>query len=370
MAVEQAVGQHISCRYTASCLLILFCFIVGFQPVFANKAITASGCNPATIVFAEAVLSSGVGLFIAWQQEGKHGVRQVLSYKNILFFAPTSFLRAIEDVLSIFVLRFIDPVTYIVITQLRLILVTGLSSVFLNKAPSAAKVRSVVSITLYLLMFGFADDREKKTTQALQPGKRTLGIFLVCFAVLCKVTASLWVEFALKKTASLSIPIQSANISIGTMVPSFCFIWLVKHFETADGGAHSPSILAGWGPVICLFVVYILSKNWMGNTVIKQFDAIVKYVVYAAAMPVTYVFGLALKTRQFNAMTFLCILSLVWGVYVFALESRAEKSMAVQLPVAMELPAAAHTVSNSPQGAVAAEISASEQPGGATQHWM
>ena len=108
---------------------------------------------------------------------------------------------------------------------------------------------------------------------------------------------------------------------MGTIIPSFCFVFVLNHFEDNSGG-----IFSGWGPVIGLFTAYILSKNWMSNTVIKRFDAIVKYVVYAAAMPLTYTLQMALKTRQFSSLTFLCIMSLMWGVCLFALASRAEET--------------------------------------------
>lgn len=293
-------------------VMVIFCFIVGFQPVFANLTLNAARYNEATVVLAEAILSSAVGLAYSSHQSGWVGVWEVCNLNNVLFFAPTGFLRAVEDTLSILVLRYVDPVTYIVITQLRLTLTATAAHFFLEKKPTILEKQNIGVITLGLIMYGFVDSSDSSASSTRE---FIFGLLLLLIAVSCKVAASIYVDWAMKSRSHLTIPVQSACISLATIIPGLIFafcITLIDDAYTVD------NMMDGWSPLLGLFVVYILTKNWMSNTIIKHFSSTTKYIIYAAAMAVTYTFQLCLGFRTFDIVTASCICIVGHGVWLYS----------------------------------------------------
>jgi solute carrier family 35 (probable UDP-sugar transporter), member A4 len=297
-------------------LMALFCLIVGFQPVFANLTLD-SEYNEATVVLVEAMLSAAVGLAFASYQNGWDGYNEVLSWSNVLFFAPTGILRAMEDTLSILVLRYIDPLTYIVISQLRLSLTALLSYIYLEKKPTLLEGQNVGIITVGLLLFGLTDSENSDDSSSSERSESDyiLGLILLIIAVICKVLASVYVDFALKSRKHLTIPMQSANISLATLLPSLLFALIIANI---DKNKSMNTLFDGWNVLVGVFTVYILTKNWMSNTIIKRFSAITKYSIYALAMLVTFVFEISLGYRTFSAITFFVLLLIGYGVYLYA----------------------------------------------------
>ena len=293
-------------------VMVIFCIIVGFQPVFAKLTLKAAHYNEATVVLAEAILSSAVGLVYSSHQNGWVGVWEVCNFNNIIFFAPTAFLRAVEDTLSIMVLRYVDPVTYIVLTQLRLTLTATAAHFFLEKKPTILEKQNIGVITLGLIMYGLVDSGDSSVTSTRD---YIFGLVLLLIAVSCKVSASVYVDWAMKSRSHLTIPVQSACISLATIIPGVVFafcITLIDDAYTVD------NMMDGWSPLLGVFVVYIFTKNWMSNTIIKHFSSTTKYIIYAAAMSVTYTFQLCLGLRTFDIITASCICIVGHGVWLYS----------------------------------------------------
>lgn len=261
----------------------------------------------------EAALSALVGLVLAFMEDGKNGVWEVLSLNNVFFFSPTGALRAVEDTLSILVLRYVSPLMYIVITQLRLPLTALMAHLFLEKKPTLLEGQNIGLVVLGLLIFTLTDHSEKGSNDD-KDNDLPIGLTLLFIAVICKVVASIWVDYALKKRSHLSIPIQSANISLATLIPAtiFCFV-----LDAVDGKEVS-TMLDGWQMITGVFVLFILCKNWMSNTIIKRFSSTTKYIVYAAATFVTFIFEIALGLRNFTMPIFVSIVIVCYGVSLYA----------------------------------------------------
>ena len=165
-----------------------------------------------------------------------------------------------------------------------------------------------------MIIFGLTDTQSKGADGDNSAQRRLLGFVLLVVAVICKVCASIWVDYALKKRGNLSIPIQSANISIATLLPSLAFVFILNHVDNKPVSA----LMDGWSIITGVFVVYILMKNWMSNTIIKRFSSTTKYIVYAAAMLVTFVLEISLGFRSFGFVTFLTLLIVGYGVFLYA----------------------------------------------------
>lgn len=305
--------QHLSIKWIVA--MAGFCLIVGFQPVFADLTLRDAQYNEATVVLAEAVLSSLVGLVYVSFDKGWEGFWQVMSLSNVIFFAPTGVLRAVEDTLSILVLRYVDPLTYIVFSQLRLPLTVAAAHFFLEKKPSLLERQNVGVITMGLILYGLTDAGGSSSSGGRGGANQALGYVLLVIAVLCKVAASVYVDWAMKRRKHLTIPMQSANISMATIIPGVVFAFVIV---SLDDTMSSGTLFNGWTPVLGVFVIYVLAKNWMSNTIIKHFSSTVKYIIYAAAMGVTYSFQLAMGFRTFEIALFACIGVVAYGVFLYS----------------------------------------------------
>jgi hypothetical protein len=75
---------------------------------------------------------------------------------------------------------------------------------------------------------------------------------------------------------------------------------------------------AGMGVLVISLSCYILAKNWLGNLVVTRSSSVVKYIIYAMALPVAYVTELMLGWRLATAPTIIAILLVCVGVWMFA----------------------------------------------------
>ncbi len=83
---------------------------------------------------------------------------------------------------------------------------------------------------------------------------------------------------------------------------------------------HVSYIYRNWTGLIVGLLFYLLVKNWMSNLIVKRFSAVVKYVVYATAVVLTYLFEsiLGLGAYGFALTAFFGTLVVMQGVILFA----------------------------------------------------
>merc|ERR1712183_821161 len=129
---------------------------------------------------------------------------------------------------------------------------------------------------------------------------------------MCKVAASIYLEKILKADDGLSVILQSATISAGTVFPTM--IYSLTEWNRMSG--EGPFV--GWSWLTGMLVLQILVKNWMSDVIVKQFSAVVKYVIFAFAVAGTYFIQRALYQEGLTLQPMLIITILMHGVYCFA----------------------------------------------------
>ncbi len=161
---------------------------------------------------------------------------------------------------------------------------------------------------------------------------------------MCKVAASIFLERALKNAKEESVISQSASISCGTILPAFLFAFLHAAFWTEttttttaittttaapvssaalrdllsreSAGISltrllSPAVsndregnpFTGLTPLTITLLFYLLIKNWFSNVIVKRYSAVVKYVIYALAVAITYCWEMAMFSGEDTAVT-------------------------------------------------------------------
>mmetsp|Transcript_35445 Transcript_35445/g.89267 ORF Transcript_35445/g.89267 Transcript_35445/m.89267 type:complete len:354 (-) Transcript_35445:214-1275(-) len=279
--------------------ILVFFGLVAFQPMLADLTKDRAGDIPyieSTVVCAEAIVSCVLGQAIS---------RRRISCKDVLRYLPVGLLRAVEDTLSLVCLNYIDPSLYAVLAQFRLVL-TGISSrIFLKEHPNKLQFEAMGTITMSLVAFtvsyhGFG-------------GGDKLGILLASVAVLCKVTASVYLERQVKSD-DMPVPLQSATISCGTIVPALAYTFAFDMDQVRDQG-----LWGGWSLLTLALLALLLAKHWLGNVIVKRWSAVVKYVIHAAAVAGTY----ALQ-RIWYGLSWSLVSCMLLGILMLAVYSFAE----------------------------------------------
>lgn len=129
--------------------------------------------------------------------------------------------------------------------------------------------------------------------------------------------ASVCVDHALKKRKELTIPIQCANIFIATLLPALGFAVLIAALDPKKDPLEFSAYWKGWNAILMVFTMFILTKNWMSNIIIKVFSSTTTYIIFSADMLVTYAFEISLGYRSFKTLTAVCITAVSYGVYLY-----------------------------------------------------
>jgi len=277
----------------------VFFLLVSFQPILADLTKGGAGQIPyieATVIGGEAVVSCFLGMALS---------RSLVTPRNVLRYSPVGVLRAVEDTLSIVCLNYIDPSLYATLAQSRLVL-TGIGAwLFLKKAPNKLQFEAMATITLGLVAFSHSYGGSGDS--------KAIGILMVAVAVVCKVAASIYLDKILKEDGELSVILQSATISAGTIVPTVLYSFLVDWDRLSSGGPF-----VGWSGLTAILLAKILLKNWLSNVIVKQFSAVVKYVIYAVAVAGTYFLQRVLYQEEVTLLAVVIIAIIVHGAYCYA----------------------------------------------------
>jgi len=275
----------------------VFYALVASQPMLSD--LTKDGPTfqyiESTVILAEAGLSCSIGMV---------GSRKLVRPWDVVRYSPVGILRAIEDTLSLVCLNYVDPTLYMALAQSRLVL-TGLATRFLlRKSLNRVQWQGMSVITLGLVGFSLSYE---------VPGDSKIwGILLVMVAVVCKVAASVYVDWILHKDHDVSVIYQSATISFSTVFPGCIYIAIFDRTRMSAGP------FSGWNGWVCALVVVILAKNWLSNIIVKKFSAVTKYVIYAAAVAGTYALQLISYGQSPKVLPVLLIAIIIQGCLSFA----------------------------------------------------
>jgi len=277
----------------------VFFILVSFQPILADLTKDGHETIPyieSTVIGIEAALSCILGMLLS---------KTVVRPKQILRYSPVGLLRAVEDTLSIVCLNYIDPTLYAMLCQFRLVL-TGVSAwCCLSKAPNKLQIQAMVAITFVLLAFS--------NSYTGSSDFDTFGFVLALIAVVCKVAASVYLDKVMKEDGEVSVMVQNATISAAT-IPAIVTYSLA--FERKRIITFGP--LDGWSTLTVVLLVQLLVKNWLSNVIVKQYSAVVKYVIYALAVVGTYCLQRVIYKEEVTLLSFLLIVLLTQSVYSFA----------------------------------------------------
>jgi len=279
-------------------VLILACVMYGLYGVFIrlskHGAETAPYNLASTFVLSEVFkLFASLVLLIREKgaKEALSKLRSISSYELFLFVLPGSFY-AVTNSLDFYILRHMDPGSFQVLSQSKIITTAVVWLIVFNKSLSSLKW-----VSLVLLMIGSSFIAYPKSeADASQMYVLPAGLVFLLAQITLSAFAGVFNEFIYKREAFQTFSIHRLNVSM--------YIWGVI-FQTSNYWSNSSGggFFDGFNGYAWIVAVIYATKGLLISQIFKYYSVIVKLLVngfsiFIANFFTWYFFGLTVGTSH------------------------------------------------------------------------
>jgi len=349
--LQATVLALVVCTYAACPLTVSWAKVVGMEESGPNMVpIKGRPFKESSVIVTSWLLIALSGLVLSSTLGGKKAVRRCLDPRAAYLFAPAGVGWALADVCEVLAVARIDPATYGVISQARLLgsalacwLIRGMEQTRLQWGVLLAL--SLVCMAYCLVPDDPVSNHEKLVrwryaqaelrlnwyySSAQAPPEQTTGnifqgegfvagVLLALMKVILSVVSGVYGETCFKLApregdgASASeLHVQMTQIAISATLAA-----LLGYLVICLSQGESPLDFFGgpdgfWdGRTVLVAVVYCW-REWICNLCVKRFDSLVKNICNAVALVVTYGFTVAAsREKPFSPLKGLILLAVV-----------------------------------------------------------
>jgi len=300
------------------CVACLFTFIVASEPLVYKKVNTffdskqPVGLREPLIIIMSSAIASVIGALYVLVTDTA-AFTKCFEPKSLVKMAPAGIALGLGDLTALIAIEFVDPTTFSVMAQSRLIITALLSYCLLPSHPNILQWFALGFVALGILVFCF-DKPSKDNTEK----KMATGILILMGSALTKGFASSWMDRTMKKRAetdNCSFVPSVVHLSVANAIPAILFL---IGYAISGAGVNGAAYMIY--PALFLFV-----KNWYSLFVVKTTSAIVKYLMCAVAIMLTYCGEMLWFDETFRTVTFLACLVVCLAVVLFATGKEYEK---------------------------------------------
>mmetsp|Transcript_101876 Transcript_101876/g.297082 ORF Transcript_101876/g.297082 Transcript_101876/m.297082 type:complete len:551 (-) Transcript_101876:136-1788(-) len=331
--LQMLVLVLVVCTYAACPLTVSWAKVVGQDGVGAHSVpIKGRPFKESSVIVVSWALIAAVGLLLSATLGGRRAVRQCLDQKAILRFAPAGVGWALADVCEVLAVARIDPATYGVISQARLL--GAAAACWLLRGMRQTRLQWGVLFSLSLVCMAYClvpDDPVPNKDRLLhwrlaqaevhinwyhlpQPWLRSepqedggsgywAGLALALGKVALSVLSGVYGETCFKQcagSAPAELHVQMTQISVSSAAAA-----LLGHICLCPLQNESPSLgefFTGpdghWSYRTFIVAAVYCWREWICNLCVKRFDSLVKNICNAVALVVTYMFTVAVTGEK------------------------------------------------------------------------
>jgi hypothetical protein len=251
-------------------------------------------------VFTKFWLVFPLGVFLAWVVGGKEEVNICFRSDVLWSMLPCGFLFSIADVSEILANGGIDPTTYIVLSQARLILTALVMKWRVGQGQSTLQWMDLMVLTVLVIVFQLMpnDLAAGKPKGAQVKDNEMLGVFMTVAKVLLSVYAGVAQQKAMKGL-KVSFIAQVTAQQVGGIpaillaLPLCCYargtpLSVYGFWGGPDGGWDHRT----WGVVFAYSI-----KIYLVSLCVKKFDALIKNICNAGACLLTYFWAIGVSGK-------------------------------------------------------------------------
>jgi len=235
------------------------------------------------------------GVFLAYLYGGKQEVYTCFNPEVLWGMLPCGFLFSIADVSEILAQGGIDPTTYIVLSQARLLLTAVVMKIRIGKGQTTLQWMDLMLLTIMIIVFQMMpnDFQASKSKGATVKDNAMLGVIMTMSKVLLSVYAGVAQQKAMQgggAAGKCSFIAQVTAQQVGGIpaillaLPLCCVargtpLGVYGFWGGPDGGWDHRT----WGVVAAYSI-----KIYLVSLCVKRFDALVKNICNAGACLLTY----------------------------------------------------------------------------------
>lgn len=357
--------------YAACPLAVSWSKVVGFEQ-HGNEIVPIKGrpFKEGSVLIVAWAISALAGLLLSACLGGAKALRSCLDWRSALMFAPCGIGWALADVCEVLAVSRIDPATYSVLSQSRLLSAAVACWVFRGMTQTRLQWGMLSGLTLICMAYCIVPDASVATNEDMlyrwrlakfellvkraptsdEPSGGTdmqlsyvIGVAFAMSKIALSVLSGVYGESRFKVkvapdgTAPPALYVQMTQISVSSTlaaIAGYCVICTYEEESILDLWSGPDGV---WdGRTVFLAVVYCW-REWNSNIVTKRFDSLVKQICNAAALVVTYVFTVFYsKEKPFSVLKALLLVIVVIAVldYVETRRSSSSSPKAATIPVA------------------------------------
>jgi len=342
------------CTYAACPLTVSWAKVVGYD----KKGIPIKGrpFKESSMIVVSWMLNILVGIALSAALGGSRALRQCFKWRAIILFAPAGLGWALADVCEVLAVGRIDPATYGVISQARLLgsaaacwLIRGIGQTRLQWGVLAALSLVCMAYCAVpddpvpnqarLLQWRLAHTElsihfSTKSVSLLSPLKSGgyTPVALALGKVSLSVLSGVYGEACFKYAGCLGdkpqeLYVQMTQISFSGALGAIIGYFAICHIqnESVAGFFRGPD--GTWGMRTLIVAILYCWREWICNLCVKRFDSLVKNICNAVALIVTYGFTVLVSgEKPFSMLKVLLLLAVVGDVVNYSQTRRATMS--------------------------------------------
>eukprot|EP00413_Alexandrium_margalefii_P016570 CAMPEP_0204542438 /NCGR_PEP_ID=MMETSP0661-20131031/18973_1 /ASSEMBLY_ACC=CAM_ASM_000606 /TAXON_ID=109239 /ORGANISM="Alexandrium margalefi, Strain AMGDE01CS-322" /LENGTH=385 /DNA_ID=CAMNT_0051549143 /DNA_START=1 /DNA_END=1158 /DNA_ORIENTATION=- len=348
------VCTYAACPLTVSWAKVVGCDSSGPSPV----PIKGRPFKESSVIVASWVLIAPVGLLLSLTLGGRRAVRQCLDVNAIARFSPAGVGWALADVCEVLAVARIDPATYGVISQARLL--GAAAACWLLRGMQQTKLQwgVLVSLSMVCMCYCLVPDDAVANKQRLlywrlaqaevkinwylpaiqagsadQDGNDYLaGVALALGKVALSVLSGVYGETRFKRRDGGPPPelhVQMTQISFSSAAAALAGHVVLCLLQGENPGEFFSGPDGHWTYRTAVVAAVYCWREWICNLCVKRFDSLVKNICNAVALVVTYMFTVAVTgEKPFCLLKVLLLLAAVCEVVNYVATRRGGAEVA------------------------------------------
>jgi len=334
--------------YSGCPLMVSWAKVVGSEEVGPREVpIKGRPFKESSVIVANWLIVASVGLLLSAGKGGVAEVKRCFDAKAIARFAPAGIGWACADVFEVMAVARIDPATYSVISQARLLSAAVACRCLRGMEQSLLQWGMLLSLSLVCMTYCIIpDDNEhnyerlfrwrlgrseikmnwyhtwpahnREEQQAPPDHEFLIGVLFALSKVLLSVLSGVYGEMCFKAAKPgggsekpVGLHIQMTQISFSSLLAALAGYWIIcliqgeepsEFFSGPDGMWDLRTVI-----VACLYAW----REYLSNIVVKHFDSVVKNICNAVALLTTYIFMVMVSREKPFSILKACVLAAV-----------------------------------------------------------
>ncbi|CAE7198560.1 unnamed protein product [Symbiodinium natans] len=285
LAVQAVTLLLVVGTYSACPLTVSWAKIVGFAD---GVAIKGRPFKEGSVIVASWLLIATVGLLLSAATGGRRHVRRCFDFRSIITFAPAGIGWAMADACEVMAVARIDPATYGVLSQGRLLSSAAAAWLFCGLQQSGLQWGILACLSCICMAYCLTPDQSQPNAERLfewrlhhesvQITEQLVGALFAMCKVMLSVLSSVYVEMCFKSGAGepTRLHVQMTQVSFSSIIAAttaYLFICGVQNedptqfFSGQDGSWSRRTLIVAamycWREWICsyLFLNFVLDMT-------------------------------------------------------------------------------------------------------------